>query len=125
MSQSAEAIVREFFSAYERGDLQKTMDFFSPEAVYTDGPRGVYRGVEAIRAALEPMMTVAPTVSRNVKSVASGDTTVMIERVDRFQRDSRSVEYEIAAAVELDADGRIKRWRDYYDLQSIVDQIVP
>jgi limonene-1,2-epoxide hydrolase len=70
------------------------------------------------------MMFVAPTVTRTVRSLVSDDSTVLIERVDSFERDGRSVQYEIAVGIELDPEGRIKRWRGYHDLESIVSQLV-
>ena len=30
---------------------------------------------------------------------------------------------EVMSAFEIDADGKVKRWRDSYDLKSITDQI--
>jgi limonene-1,2-epoxide hydrolase len=119
-----ESVARDFFRAYEQGDLETTMAFFDEHSVYTDGPRGVYQGVEAIRKALAPMVTVAPTVTRNVRSVTGNETTVIFERTDHVERDGKSIHYDIAVAIEIGGDGKIRRWRDYYDLQSIVTQFL-
>ena len=37
--------------------------------------------------------------------------------------DGKSIHYDIAVAIEIDSDGMIRRWNDYYDLQSIVNQL--
>jgi hypothetical protein len=36
---------------------------------------------------------------------------------------SESIQYDIAVAIEIDGDGMISRWHDYYDLQSIVNEL--
>ena len=54
--------------------------------------------------------------------VADGGT-VMAERIDSWTvGGDQLVTVEIIGSFEVDTDGRNKRWRDYYDLKSIMDQ---
>ena len=50
MSDSAESVVRKFLAANLQSDVDELIAFFSDDAVYTDSPRGVHRGIDAIRA---------------------------------------------------------------------------
>ena len=58
-----------------------------------------------------------------MKRIVADGPTVMVERVDSFSLAGRTFEIEAVGVFEVDGDGRIKRFRDYYDLKSITDQI--
>jgi limonene-1,2-epoxide hydrolase len=121
---SPAAVVRAFFRAYEGGDLEATMSFLHGDAVYTDGTRGVHVGADAIRVVMTDMMPTAPRVTREVTRTVADERTVMIERVDHFDYEGKTIRYEIAVAFDVDGEGRITRSRDYYDIGSIRDQIL-
>ena len=123
MSESAESVVRKFHTSWLRSDLDEVVSFLSDKAVYTDGPRGVYRGVDAIRAGLDVMLKMVPSTKVDIKTLVANAGTVMVERVDNFEIAGRPFAMEVAAAFEVDDDGRITRWHDYYDLRSIEDRI--
>jgi limonene-1,2-epoxide hydrolase len=123
VSESPESVVRKFHASWLRSDLDEVVGFFSDDAVYTDGPREVYRGIDAIRAGLDEMLRLVPSTKADIKTLVANAGTVMVERVDNFDIAGKPFAMEIAAAFEVDNDGRITRWRDYYDLRSIEDRI--
>jgi limonene-1,2-epoxide hydrolase len=55
--------------------------------------------------------------------MVANDSTIIMERVDSFTLGDKNIQYEIAVAFDIDSAGRIKRWHEYYDRQSIIDQI--
>ena len=122
MSESAE-VVRKFLAAWRRSDLDELVSFISDDAVYTDGPRGVHRGIDAIRAELRAMVKMIPSTTIDIKTLVANGGTVMVERVDTFEIEDRPFDMDVAAVFEVDNDGRIKRWREYYDLNSIQDRV--
>jgi len=123
MSESAETVVRKYLAAWKRSDLDELVSFISDDAVYTDGPRGVHHGIDAIRAELETMAKVVPSTSVDIKKLVASGGTVMVERVDNFKLGGKPFDLEVAAVFDVDDNGRIKRWRDYYDLKSLEDRI--
>jgi limonene-1,2-epoxide hydrolase len=124
MSDSPESVVRQFLAAWEDPTVAGLISFFADDAVYIAGPRGVHRGVEAIRAELESQLAMGfGCITSDVSSLVADGGTVMMERVDRFQIGGKRFEMPMMAAVELDADGRILRYRESFDLKSITDQI--
>ena len=123
MSESAETVVRKYLAAWKRSDLDELVSFISDDAVFTDGPRGVHHGIDAIRAELETMVKVVPSTSVDIKKLVASGGTVMVERVDSFKLGGRPFDLEVAAVFDVDDNGRIKRWRDYYDLKSLEDRI--
>ena len=122
MSDSPESVVRKFHAAWLQSDLDELVSFFSNDAVYTDGPRGTHRGIDAIRAELGAMVKIVPSTTIDIKKLVANGGTVMVERVDSFKIEGRLFDLEVAAVFEVDNDGRITRWRDYYDLKSIADR---
>ena len=123
MSESAETVVRNYLAAWKRSDLDELVSFISDDAVFTDGPRGVHHGIDAIRAELETMVKVVPSTSVDIKKLVASGGTVMVERVDSFKLGGKPFDLEVAAVFDVDDNGRIKRWRDYYDLKSLEDRI--
>ena len=123
MSESAETVVRKYLAAWKRSDLDELVSFISDDAVYTDGPRGVHHGIDAIRAELGTMVKVVPSTSVDIKKLVASGGTVMVERVDSFKLGGKPFDLEVAAVFDVDDNGRIKRWRDYYDLKSLEDRI--
>ena len=91
--------------------------------MYTDEPRGIHHGIGAIKAELQSFVKVTPSTIVDVKTLVANGGTVMAERVDNFEIQGKPFGLEVAAVFEVDGSGRIKRWRDYYDLRSIEDRI--
>jgi limonene-1,2-epoxide hydrolase len=123
MNASAESVVRNFLAAWLQSDVDELVGFFTDDAVYTDGPRGVHRGIDAIRAELGTMVKMIPSTSIDIKTLVADGGTVMVERVDNFKIAGKPFDMDVAAAFDVDDQGRISRWREYYDLKSITDRV--
>lgn len=123
MSESAEQVVRDFLAALKRSDVDEVVGFFSPDAVWTDGPRGIYRGVDAIRTEVESQVQLVPSITVDVRNLVASGGTVMVERADIFETQGRSFDLEVVGVFEVDDDGKITRLRDYYDLSSLMDRV--
>jgi limonene-1,2-epoxide hydrolase len=123
VTDTAESVVRKFLAAWPRSDVDELSGFFSDDAVYTDGPRGTYRGIAAIRAELEATAQIVPSTTADIKNLIVSAGTVMVERVDIFEMQGKSFDVEIAGVFEINGDGRITRWRDYYDMRSLEERV--
>ena len=123
MSDSAEQVVRQFLTALKQSDVNELVSFFSDDAVWTDGPRGTYRGVDAIRAEIESQVQLVPSLTVEVKNLVATGGTVMVERADTFETQGKSFDLEVVGVFEIDDSGLIKRLRDYYDLSSLMDRV--
>lgn len=123
MGDSAESIVRKFMDTWPRGDLDEIVAFFSGDAVYTDGPRGTSRGAEDIRAEMASTLEMVPSTTAEVKHLVASGELVMVERVDIFEMAGKKFDVEVLGVFEVDGDGRISRWRDYYDMRSLEERV--
>ena len=123
MTEPAELVVRKFIATWPRSDVDEMAGFFTDDAVYTDGPRGTYRGIDAIKAAFQSIVEMVPSTTAHVKALSVSGNTVMVERIDVFEMQGKSFDVEIAGVFEIDDGGRIKRWRDYYDMRSLEERV--
>ena len=91
--------------------------------MWVDGPQGVRRGLDAIKSELAAQLAVSGGVMVDVKSLVTDGGTVMVEQVSSFSIGGKPVSGVVMAVFELGAGGRIKQWREAYDLKSVTDQI--
>ena len=116
MSKSdAEALVDEFLATWERGDLDEMLSFFADDAIYHNMPMEPAVGSNAIRATLEQFMTGMGGLRAEVHQQLSHGSTVMHERTDYFTVNGEAMSLPICGVFEIE-DGRIKRWREYFDM---------
>ena len=124
MSESPEAVVRKFLAAFAEPNVDELVSFFSDDAVFLDGPRGVHRGVDAIRSELEAEFAMGfGNVKIDVHSLVADGGTVMMEGTENYLIGGKHFTLDVMGAFQVDDDSRIKRWRYSCDLKSVTDQI--
>jgi limonene-1,2-epoxide hydrolase len=123
MTDSAESVIRKFLASFPVSDVDEVIGFFSHDAVYIDGPRGVHSGIDAIRAELQSQLVMVPNTTVDVKSLAASGGSVLTERVDNCEIGGKTVGFECVGVFDVDSEGRITRWRDYYDFPTFVEQM--
>ena len=121
MGQKQEDIVREFLVAWGEGervpDIDRIVSMFAPDghwALYVPGGP-VIRGREAIRAEIRRQLGYVSNPHCDIVHMLSTERMVVTERVDHFVRDGKTVRHALMAMFELDADGLITAWREYFD----------
>ena len=96
--------------------MEELCAFFTPDAVYHNIPMAPAEGIDAIRGSLEMFVPVSPYVEFELVNLASNGTVVFTERIDRMEFGGKAVELPVTGVFEVEA-GRIKAWRDYFDMQ--------
>jgi limonene-1,2-epoxide hydrolase len=110
-----EQVIRDFIAAWSRLDPDELAGYFTEDGVYHNVPTGPVRGREAVRKLIAGF--IAPWTGTRWEIchlVARGDL-VIVERVDRTRMGEKGVDLPCLGVFELD-DGRIREWRDYFDL---------
>ena len=111
-------VVDAFIAAWPSMDVDRIMDFFTEDAVYTNIPIDPPNaGKEAIRKTIETFAGMAKQIEFIVHhQTENGSGVVMNERTDRFLlADGRWAEAPVMGVFELEG-GKIKAWRDYFDM---------
>ena len=118
-----EEIVRRFCKAAERRDSAELAGYFSDDAVYHNIPIDPVQGPEAIRKMLDSFLAPASHCSFELRALAVSGNTVLTERVDRFTIKGKEIALPVMGTFELSADGKIRAWRDYFDLAQFTKQM--
>lgn len=109
-------IVRAFCRAWDRLDFDAIADHLHDEICYHNMPLEPIRGKAAVEAYLRGAGPFE-TCEWELLNIAADGPTVLTERVDRFTVDGVPIVLEVMGVFEI-ADGRIRLWRDYFDLAS-------
>ncbi len=118
-----ESVVRDFCGAVARRDVPALLDFFTEDAVYHNIPLAPLTGRDAIAATLGQFIAPASRVEFEIVGLAVHGATVFTERVDRFEIGGKQVELPVMGAFEITPEGRIRAWRDYFDMQQFTNQL--
>lgn len=113
--------IRQFCEAFSRKDPDEILEFFSDDAVYHNMPMAPAQGKAAIKAVLDMFLKPARSVEFVVLNDAASGDIVLTERLDKFEIGDLGVELPVAGVFEL-SDGKIKAWRDYFDMATWTKQ---
>jgi limonene-1,2-epoxide hydrolase len=120
----AKTIVQHFCDAWAKGNLDDLMAFFADDAVYHNIPVAPVTGKAAIRATIEGFTTGVEAVVFETHRIAVDGNAVFTERDDIFTfTNGTRVSLPVAGVFEVDADGKISAWRDYFDLNMFTSQL--
>ena len=120
----AEKIVRDFCAAFARRDVKELVGFFGDGAVYHNMPVAPVTGAAEIEKVLLQYLGPATTDAEfEILAISSQGGTVLTERVDRFTIGGKRVELPVMGAFEVDGQGRITAWRDYFDMNAFSSQL--
>ena len=117
-------VIDAFIAAFNKSDIEEIMSFFTPDAVYTNIPIDPPNdGPEMIRKAIEGFIAMSQSIEFIVHHSSENEKTgvVMNERTDRFQIGEKTVAARVMGVFELEG-GKIKAWRDYFDLAEFQTQ---
>ncbi|MDZ4826295.1 MAG: SgcJ/EcaC family oxidoreductase [Actinomycetota bacterium] len=115
-------IVRDFCTAWEKGDYEALLDFFTDDAIYHNIPVDPVQGKDAIRALITMFTASAERIEFRVKHIVADGDTVLTERLDVFVLPNTTIELPVMGTFEL-RDGKIAAWRDYFDLNQYMMQL--
>ena len=119
----SEKLVREFCAAWPRMDIDELLGWFGDGSVYHNIPMPPAEGKDAIRAVLELFVPLASSIEFDIRHLVADGNVVLTERVDRFVVNGKPIELPVMGTFELDDNGRIAAWRDYFDLNQWTSQM--
>ena len=118
-----ESVVRDFCRAVERRDVESLVHFFTDDAVYHNIPMAPLTGRDAIASTLTQFIAPATKVEFELLGIATQGATVFTERVDRFEINGKQIALPVMGAFEVTPEGKIRAWRDYFDMQQFTSQL--
>lgn len=117
------AVVAQLYDALYRKDADGVGAFFADDGVYTDvgSPADdVATGPAQVAARIRPVFEGVELSDKDRRTYADGDV-VVTEHVEVWHwRTGERVEFQLASVHEF-RDGKIVRWLDYWDLQTLMN----
>ena len=123
MSIAAETVVNDLCKVGAGLNLSEIMDFFTDESVVHFVPMKPAVGKEEIRKTIEDVLKGMTWAEYKVLHSASNDNIVFNERVDSFEAGGKRVSIPVMGVFEITSDGKIKAWRDYFDMEMFTAQM--
>jgi limonene-1,2-epoxide hydrolase len=125
---SAVEIAEAFFAAIYRLDFDAAVELMTDDASYHDLPLPTDPtiGKESIRKKLDFMIAGGVTgMDYEIRHILGGDDVVLVERSEtwHFPSGARPT-LRVMCAIEL-ADGKIARWREYWNRDELMSQMPP
>ena len=114
--------VEAFIDAWNRMDWQAIEQALADDVVYHNIPMEKIEGKVAAMAFITGMQP--ESVAWETLSIAEAGNKVLTERVDGFVlQGGKTVSLPVMGTFEIDDDGNISAWRDYFDLASFASQM--
>ncbi len=117
-------LVTEFCEAWSRLDVEELVDYFTEDAVYHNMPGPPIESKPAITTILQQILVPTTRAEWEMLNIAEVGDVVLTERVDRFDIAGKRVELPVAGVFEIEG-GKIRAWRDYFDMATWTRQTAP
>lgn len=118
-----EEIVGDFIAAWSRLNVDEIVAFFAPDGTYHNMMNKPVSGHDNLRRFIGGFIKDWTQTNWDVLNIVSQGDIVMAERLDRTRLGTKSVDLPCCGVFEL-ADGKIRIWRDYFDLATYTRAIV-
>ena len=115
-------LITEFCAAWEKGDYDALLEYFTDDAVYHNIPVDPVVGKDAIRATMQMFTTGVERIEFQVNNISANGNVVLTERVDSFVLPNKTISLPVMGTFEV-VDGKIAAWRDYFDLNQYMQQV--
>jgi limonene-1,2-epoxide hydrolase len=122
--QSNEEVVRAFIIAWSRLNADEIVAFFAPDGTYHNMMNKPVSGRDALRNFIGGFIKRWSSTDWEILNIVSRDNIVIAERVDRTKIGDRGVDLPCCGVFEMQ-DGKIKVWRDYFDLATFTKAFAP
>ena len=120
---NAESVVNEFFAAVERISIDDAVAYLADDVSYENMPVQPVRGKDEVRNLMKGFLAASTEVEWRVLRQHCVDNVVFNERLDRFKMNGGWLELPVAGVFEVNENGKISLWRDYFDMGTYMDQL--
>ena len=124
MAINCEKVVSDLFAALTRLDLDGIMTYFAEDAVWDNVPMSPAKGQAAIREMTHGFLKDTDTFTAEIRRSIHDGNVVCNERIDTIvMKNGKKAAIPVAGMFELNDAGKIKVWRDYFDLATFTKQL--
>ncbi len=110
-----EEIVCDFISAWSRLNAKELSAFFTDDGCYYNMPMQPAKGRENVEQLIAGFLSTWTETDWEIVNIASSGNIVIVERIDKTKTTEGNVDLPCVGVFELE-NGKIKEWRDYFDM---------
>ena len=110
-----EDIICNFISAWSRLDAKELSAFFTDDGCYHNMPMQPAKGRENVEQLISGFLANWTETQWEIINIASSGDTVIVERIDKTKTTAGNVDLPCVGVFELE-NGKIREWRDYFDM---------
>jgi limonene-1,2-epoxide hydrolase len=115
MNKSPQQIVETFIDKWNAIDVQGALAMMAEDAVWDNIPLGPAKGMAEIQAVMA-QFPEAQGIAFVTHHIAASGNVVLTERTDKFLIGEKWRSLRVMGAFEINDQGQIQHWRDYFDL---------
>lgn len=117
-----EKIVREFIAAWSRLDVDEIVSYFAEDGIYHNMPTQPVKGHAALRQFIAAFLKMWSKTDWDVLNIMSKGNIVIAERLDRTVAMGKNIDLPCCGVFEME-NGKIKAWRDYFDMATYTNAL--
>ena len=110
-----EKIVLDFIAAWSRLNVDEIVSYFAEDGIYHNMPTQPVSGRESLRKFIAAFLKNWTETKWEVRNVMSKGNVVVAERMDRTIAAGKKIDLPCCGVFEM-SNGKIKVWRDYFDM---------
>ena len=118
------AVIREFIEAWSSLDADRLAEYFTEDGTYHNIPTQPVTGRENVRNFIRGFLSTWTETRWDIVQIMGEGDVVFAERLDRTRTTQGNVDLPCVGVFEM-ADGRIRVWRDYFDLATFMKAMKP
>jgi limonene-1,2-epoxide hydrolase len=112
-----QATVEAFIGHWNSGDTEALYGLCAEDILWHNIPMDPVEGKTAFRVAVGGFMANIAQCDWQIHAIAANGNLVLTERTDGFTfKDGRHAAIRVMGTFEIDDDGHISAWRDYFDM---------
>ena len=112
---SNKEIIQEFIEAWSRLDADELVNYFTSDGVYHNMPAAPVSGHDSLKPFIAGFIGGWTRTDWDILNLMEQGDIVIAERLDRTMVGDISVDLPCCGVFEME-DGKIKVWRDYFDM---------
>lgn len=109
------SIIREFIEAWSSLDPEKLAEYFTEDGTYYNMPTQPVTGKDNVRQFIAAFLATWSETEWEILNLMGEGNVVFAERLDKTKTSQGDVDLPCVGVFEME-DGKIKMWRDYFDL---------
>ena len=119
-----EKTVRNFIEAWSRLDVDELVGFFTDDGVYHNMPIDPIKGKADLKNFIGAFLANWTATNWDVLTLIANGDVVIAERVDHINVSGVHIDLPCCGVFQLEG-GKIKVWRDYFDMATFTGPLTP